>query len=73
VPWEALSKWALGALALVLGWIGIDVYKRVKKLEEGRVTREDFDELRTSMMATFTHGHERLEGKLDKLIERLIK
>jgi hypothetical protein len=73
MPWEALSKWALGALALILSWLGIDLYHRIRKLEEDRVTREDFDELRQSMMATFTNGHDRLEDKLDRIIERLMK
>jgi hypothetical protein len=73
MPWESLSKWALGALALILSWLGIDLYHRIRKLEEGRVTRKDFDELRHSLMATFTNGHERLEDKLDRIIERLMK
>lgn len=70
---EAALKWAAGALVAVLAWLGVDLYKRVKKLEEDRVTREDFDELRHSLMATFIHGHDKLEAKIDKLIDRLIK
>lgn len=73
MPWEALSKWALGALTIVLSWIGVDLYRRVKDLERDRVTRDDFDELRHSMMATFTHGHDLLDKKLDRIIERLWK
>ncbi len=73
MPWEALAKWLGGLVMVVLGWVGVDLHKRIKELEAGRVTREDFDELRHSLMATFTHGHDRLEGKLDRLIEKLIK
>jgi hypothetical protein len=73
MPWDSLAKWSLGTLGLVLSWFGIDLYRRVRDLERGRVTREDFDELRQSMMATFTNGHERLEDKLDRIIERLWK
>jgi hypothetical protein len=66
VPWEELSKWALATLALLLSWFGVDLYRRVKELEKERVTRKDVDELRTSMMATFAHGH----GLLDRAISQ---
>lgn len=61
MPWEELSKWALGIIAILLSWVGIDMHRRIKDLEGTRVTRDDFDELRTSMMATFIQGHAALE------------
>lgn len=73
MPWEALAKWLGGLVVAVLGWFGIDLHRRVKQLEESRVSREDIDELRHSMMQTFTHGHDKVEAKVDRLIERLIK
>lgn len=71
MPWEALAKWLGGIVVAVLGWLGLDTYKRVRALEENKVTREDLDELRSSMIATFSNGHERIEQRLDKIWERL--
>lgn len=73
MPWEQLSKWLLGVLAALVGWLGANLVNRVRELEKGRVTRADFDELRSSMMATFTQGHQALEAKLDRIIERLMR
>lgn len=43
-------------------------HKRIQKLETERVTREDFDELRESMNATFTNGMDRLERRTDEIL-----
>lgn len=45
--------------------------RRISKLESDRVTREDFDELRESMNATFTNGIERVERRTDEILLHL--
>ncbi len=61
---DGLLKWLAAALASVVAWFGLDLHRRMRDLEKERVTRDDFDELRTSMMATFTHGHATLREAL---------
>jgi CTP:molybdopterin cytidylyltransferase MocA len=44
---------------------------RVAALEQQRVTKDDFDELRESMNATFTNGIERVERRTDEILLHL--
>lgn len=69
----AALKWLGGAFIALLAWLGVDLMKRVKKLEEGHVTRDHLDEVRSSITASFQNSHERIEDKLDRLIERQMK
>jgi hypothetical protein len=79
-PWLAQHLVEL----LIAGLLGLAIYnlrrlvteqddhgKRITALETNRVTRDDFDELRSSLMATATQNHERVEQRLDRILERL--
>ncbi len=43
----------------------------IAELQKNRVTRDDFDELRSSLMATATQNHNRLEERLDRIWQHL--
>lgn len=73
MDWESAFKWIGAILVATFGWMWRRQATRLDALEKDRVTRTDFDELRASMLATFTNGHNRLEDKLDRIIERLMK
>lgn len=45
--------------------------RRIVELETGRVSREDFDELRHSLMATATQNQMRTEERLDRIWQHL--
>lgn len=70
---SAILKWCAGAFITLLAWLGIDLMRRVKKLEEGHITRDHLDEVRSSITASFQNSHERIEDKLDRLIERQLR
>lgn len=44
---------------------------RIAALERSTVTKDDFDELRESMNATFTNGIERVERRTDEILLHL--
>lgn len=72
----AILKWLGGAFIALLAWLGVDVWKRVRELEKDRaqmVTRDHLDEVRSSITSSFQNSHERIENKLDRLIERNLK
>lgn len=75
--WKNAAIALLGALVGLLGWIGRRELKRAEMtqqdhasrigvLEKDRVTRDDFDELRSSLTASITGGYERLENSVEK-------
>lgn len=41
--------------------------ERLRNVEKAHVTRDDFDELRSSMMASFTNMAERIEDRMGKM------
>lgn len=43
-----------------------DHESRLRDVESDRVTKENFDELRESMMATYTNAHQMLERRIDE-------
>lgn len=45
--------------------------RRVTRLEKERVTRDDFDELRSSLTASISHNQQRTEERLDRIWEHL--
>lgn len=76
--WKNTAIALLGALVTLLGWLGKDYAKRVRRLEEESVTREyvdskhdenieRFDRLEAKIDTGITGTHQRI----DKLFERL--
>ena len=67
-------------LVTVVGWMAqraiakVDRQEeRIAALERDRVTKQDFDELRESMNATFTHGMDRIERRTDQILFRMAR
>jgi hypothetical protein len=74
--WKAVEALGL-ALGAVFAWfVKRDVNRfdkaleahtmEIGELQRDRVTRKDFDELRSSLTAAITHGFDRAEEKIDK-------
>lgn len=77
LDWKTVAISLLGILMGLLGWIGRRELKRAEVtqqdhasrlgvLERDRVSRDDFDELRSSLTASITVGVERLENSVEK-------
>lgn len=81
------DHWPEGLVLAVLGllrWLGVREVNRVDKaiedheerlgvLEKDHITREDFDELRSSLTATITNTAERAENRLDLILKHLLE
>jgi hypothetical protein len=75
---QHLIEVVIAALVGLAAWLlrrfvgGVDSHeRRIGALEQDRVTREDFDELRASLTATAAHNQERTETRMDRLFEKI--
>lgn len=59
---EEASKWALGALATVVSFLGIDVYRRVNALQKEKADRSEV----SALVERLDRGHEQLLARIDK-------
>lgn len=71
--WKNAAIALLGAIVGLLGWGGkralqrqAEHQQRIEALERDRVSRDDFDELRSSLTASISVGIERLENSVEK-------
>lgn len=77
---EHLPESIAGIFVSVVGWFAhraigkVDAQEgRIAALERKAVTKEDFDELRESMNATFINGMQRLEARQDQILFHMMK
>lgn len=77
---DHLPESLIAAMLSVIGWwvqrklARNDAFEaRITALERNRVTKEDFDELRESMNATFVNGMQRIENRTDQILFHMAK
>jgi hypothetical protein len=77
---DHLPESFVGLIVTVMGWLAqraiakVDAQEeRIAALERKTVTKDDFDELRESMNATFLNGMQRLELRQDQILFRMAK
>lgn len=77
---DHIAEWFFAAFGGLSLWLVNRSVKKVDRLDERltlverkTVTKDDFDELRESMNATFVNGMQRLEARQDQILFRMMK
>lgn len=63
VDWSALAAWFATSLVGVMAWLGLRVTRRVDKLEQTHVSREEFNETVSAMRRDMKEGFKHLEDE----------